>query len=173
MPKTLGKGELLVDAQRAAKGHSRKRFNQLLPKKEEDKQTATIWWLNAQLVDLQQVLVANNLISPITKVKEGPFKVWSTQCEDMPRGGPKRNQVAPNSNEAESQSYNRIRVLSKWRVPLGWVPFDVDFFETLNAKRSQDKGDLQAKLRARTTLVVKGKFPTKSHTRIAKFELPP
>ncbi|GFS33929.1 hypothetical protein Acr_00g0031320 [Actinidia rufa] len=53
---------------------------------------------------MQQVLVANKLIKPVTKDGKGPFEVKSAQRTDTPRGGLKGKQVESYYIETESQS---------------------------------------------------------------------
>ena len=54
--------KLLADAQRAAKGLSGQMLVQLLPEGKEESWDATIRRLESQVVEMQQVLVANRVI---------------------------------------------------------------------------------------------------------------
>ena len=76
--------KLLADAQRAAKGPSGQRICRLLPEGRDDNWDAMIQRLEAQVAEMQQVLVINNtvnlymiglLISTI-RVNDSELKYW-------------------------------------------------------------------------------------------------
>ena len=61
----------MADAQRAAKGLSGQMSAQLLLEGKEESWDVTIRRLESQVVEMQQVLVANKLIKSVTRDGEG------------------------------------------------------------------------------------------------------
>ncbi|GFY81594.1 hypothetical protein Acr_01g0014030 [Actinidia rufa] len=89
MPKTLvERGKTLARARRMAKGHSGQRSGPLLPESAGDSQATTIRRLEYQLADLQQVLVANNLMPLTIRIDDGPSEVRVNKRADTSRVGP-------------------------------------------------------------------------------------
>ncbi|GFZ17237.1 hypothetical protein Acr_26g0005070 [Actinidia rufa] len=146
VPRTPSKrgSKLLADAQRAAKGPSRKR--------------------SVGRADMGHGGQQSNKASRWTW--RGPFEVRSTRQEDPPRGD-KKGQQAKSYTVAKSRSDSKIVASGKRKESPSRTHFEVDFHETVNAKRSQD-GDLLAKLLARTTLAAKNVIPKKLVTRTAR-----
>ncbi|GFS38044.1 hypothetical protein Acr_00g0055350 [Actinidia rufa] len=110
------KGQALFLSKRVAKGPSGQRPGQLLPEGDEDSWDVTIRHIQAQMAELQQVLLANNLIKLASKAGDGPSEVKSTQCKDAPWGCPNGKQ-AESTNETESRSDNITVASRKRRVP--------------------------------------------------------
>ena len=81
MPKILGKrgNKLLVDAQRAANGPFGQQLGRLFPNNEEDNKDATIRRLQANMIKLRQVTVANNFKMLAVRADEGSSKVRSDE----------------------------------------------------------------------------------------------
>ncbi|PSS35706.1 nucleoprotein [Actinidia chinensis var. chinensis] len=105
MPKTsTERGKTLARARRMAKGHSGQRSGPLLPKSGGDSQVTTIRRLEYQLADLQQVLVANNLMPPTIRIDDGPSDVRVNKRVDTQRVGLSGRQTNRTHTEVESQS---------------------------------------------------------------------
>ena len=79
VPKTLGEREnkLLFDAQRATKGPFGQRSGWSLHDGEEDSRDTTIRCLQDEMVEVRQVIVANNFKMPAPRAGEGSSQVRS------------------------------------------------------------------------------------------------
>ncbi|GFZ11589.1 hypothetical protein Acr_22g0009870 [Actinidia rufa] len=117
VPRTPGGGINYWPMSKGGQGPLWARSGQLLFKGEEDSQNVTIRCLKVQLAELQQVLVANNLIRLALGVGEGLSEVRSTRRKDAPRGGRKGKKGSSSYTEAESQSDNRTMAIGRQRVP--------------------------------------------------------
>ena len=112
--------------------------------------------LKAQMEELQQVLVANNLIKSAPRAGEDLFGVRSTQ----------------HTSRTSERKMTRIDVLAtgrtmatgKRRVPQSRTIFSMDLRQTFNTKRSREDGDLLPKLVARTIATI---LLTRSKIRIS------
>ena len=75
--------KLLADAQRTAKATSKQRPSRLLPEG-EDCRDLTIKLLQAQLVEMTQIMVENQLMKPPLLDGEGPSRARSGVQRDPP-----------------------------------------------------------------------------------------
>ncbi|GFZ04686.1 hypothetical protein Acr_17g0002580 [Actinidia rufa] len=136
-------GKLLADAQRAAKATSKQKPGRLSPGARDDRDV-TIGRLQAQLMQMAQILVDNRLMGPDQADSIQSSRIKSGGVEAQPvRMHRERRPVA--RSEPESHGDNRTEASSKRKSSPHRSRRSEDLRDALNAKRSQ-MVDLRQKL---------------------------
>ncbi|GFY94695.1 hypothetical protein Acr_10g0000800 [Actinidia rufa] len=145
MPGDRG-GKLLDDAQRAAKATSKQKPSRL-PQEGRDDRDITIGRLQAQLTQMAQILVDNQLMGPIQV-----DNIQSSRARSGGAGGPlmgTHKERRPSAHaELESHGDNRTEVSCKRKSSPHRSRRSEDLRDALNAKRNQVV-DLREKLNSR------------------------
>ncbi|GFZ01188.1 hypothetical protein Acr_14g0008230 [Actinidia rufa] len=136
-------GKLLADAQRAAKATSKQKPGRLSPGARDDRDV-TIGRLQAQLMQMAQILVDNRLMGPdqADSIQSSRIKSGGVEAQPVRMQRERRPVARP---EPESQGDNRTEASSKRKSSPHRSRRSEDLRDALNAKRSQ-MVDLRQKL---------------------------
>ena len=165
VPRTPGDrgGKLLADAQRTAKATSKQRPGRL-PPGGRDERDITIGRLQAQLTQMAQILIDNQLMEPAQAEEVQSSKARSGRAEAQPVKTQREKRPAVQS-EPESHGDNRIDVSSKRKAMSIGTQKSEDLRDSLNARRNQAI-DLRQKLNSqREASAVRSAAPVGSGAR--------
>ena len=149
VPRTLGEREtkLFDNAQRAAVGSSRS----VSPRRRWSYRDASIRHMEAEMEEMRQVLVVNNLKMPAHMVGESSSELMEFGREAAPQGSSKGKWALSHYDEVESHGDRRTVASSRHKDTSSQADSNEDLLDSLNSKWSREERDMRKKLVVKVT----------------------